>query len=905
MMKLLLWGCLFGATLAVASARGHAQESPTASEKSGSAFYPASILERARANAAALEWAANMRDGVVAAAEPWLNAPDEELWSFMFSPTIRRSWMVWSDGFCPACKEDVRMYAWEMNFWEWPWKVRCPRCKELFPKNDFKAYYESGLDEHGVFQPDRADRTFLYNVEHPDQNDPLHLFGVDDGEGYVDPEGRRWRFIGAYLIYGQWKQGIVDGIRRLGAAHAVTGDPRYAFKAALMLDRVADLFPSFDFGEQAVLYERKADRGQVSTWHDACEEVRELALAYDRIFESARDQGDALAAFLAPRAAQLGLTNPKTSWAEVQRNIEDRVFHDTLAHRERIESNRPRTDVAVLVLTTVLGWPGNREQVLSMLDDIITRTTAVDGVSGEKGLTGYSTIAPRALGEILSQFSLLEPGFLQTVFERHPVLHRTLRFHIDTWCMMEWAPRIGDCGTFGMKTPDYCGLSFTTNPGVDPSMWTFLWDVYGLTRDPDFARVLFHANGQKTDGLPYDLFAENPAVVQEGVQEIINDSGPIIAPESIDLPQWRLAIQRSGGDGHRRAVWLDYDASGGHGHADGLNLGLFAKGLDLLPDFGYPPVGYGGWDAPRARWYTMTAAHNTVVVDGMDQQRVDGRMTLWADGERTRIMRAAAPEMYGIEQYDRVVAMVDLNEDDVYIVDCFFVRGGKDHAKMLHSYFGGVESAGLDLADAEPFLGDVQMRGFRRDAAPQPGWSVDWTLANYHGYLAEGREVHLRYTDLTEGAEAWLADDWVDAAGFAGKEEWIACAITRRTAEASPLASAFVGVIEPYDGARALAGIRRLPLSAGDGVALEITRADGLTDVFIVSATPGAQRLVEPAHGVVLEGETALVTFSGDAPWYLAVGGSGRVQTGGDEAVVPEGQTHAEHWTVQYTNRPR
>ena len=58
------------------------------------------------------------------------------------------------------------------------------------------------------------------------------------------------------------------------------------------------------------------------------------------------------------------------------------------------------------------------------------------------------------------------------------------------------------------------------------------------------------------------------------------------------------------------------DTGGRHSHADGMNLGLFAKGVDLMPDFGYPPVQYGGWDSPRAQWYRMSAAHNTVVVDG-------------------------------------------------------------------------------------------------------------------------------------------------------------------------------------------------------------------------------------------------------------------------------------------------
>ncbi len=102
------------------------------------------------------------------------------------------------------------MYEWIADALGQPWKMRCPHCRELFPKNDFLKFYRSGLNEQNVFDPKRADRFLLFNLEHPDPADPLHKFGVDDGEGYVEG-GKRWRFIGAYLIYGQWKQAIVAG----------------------------------------------------------------------------------------------------------------------------------------------------------------------------------------------------------------------------------------------------------------------------------------------------------------------------------------------------------------------------------------------------------------------------------------------------------------------------------------------------------------------------------------------------------------------------------------------------------------------------------------------------------------------------------------------------------------------
>lgn len=47
----------------------------------------------------------------------------------------------------------------------------------------------------------RLRATRLYNTAHPDPNDPLHKYGVDDGFGYIDKNGRGHRFIGYYT----WK----------------------------------------------------------------------------------------------------------------------------------------------------------------------------------------------------------------------------------------------------------------------------------------------------------------------------------------------------------------------------------------------------------------------------------------------------------------------------------------------------------------------------------------------------------------------------------------------------------------------------------------------------------------------------------------------------------------------------
>src|SRR5688500_8977112 len=80
-----------------------------------SAFYPPHLLERARKNIERDDWGRGIRAKAVEIAEPWRKMADEQLWKLMFGATIPRSWMVWSNGNCPACGKPVPMYDWKID----------------------------------------------------------------------------------------------------------------------------------------------------------------------------------------------------------------------------------------------------------------------------------------------------------------------------------------------------------------------------------------------------------------------------------------------------------------------------------------------------------------------------------------------------------------------------------------------------------------------------------------------------------------------------------------------------------------------------------------------------------------------------------------------------------------------
>jgi len=301
-------------------------------------------------------------------------------------------------------------------------------------------------------------------------------------------------------------------------------------------------------------------------------------------------------------------------------------------------------------------------------------------------------------------------------------------------------------------------------------------------------------------GLPYDIFCENPDKLQRQVKEVIDQVGTEIQSPSTDKKLWNLAILRSGKGDEARALALDYDSGGGHGHRDGMVLSLFAKGLDLMPDLGYPPVQFGGWDTQQVKWYYKTASHPTVVVDGRDNNGA-GKTTLWADGEQFRAVRASGANLMNAKQFERTAALIDISNSDSYVLDIFRVVGGKDHAKFMHSCFGTIRTEGISLKADQDYGFGALMRNFQTDTVAEPGWSVDWKIEDRYGYLPTKADVHLRYIDLTSGAEASIAEGWVAASrsAYSSKtQDWIPRIMVRRRSDKAPLASTFIAVIEPY-----------------------------------------------------------------------------------------------------------
>ncbi|MHB9129918.1 MAG: heparinase II/III domain-containing protein [Armatimonadota bacterium] len=821
-----------------------------------SVYYPESAIRTLHSHCE--PWAEAWKAQVVLAAEPWREMSDEALWGLVFGTRITRAWQVWSNGECPECRMPLPEYSWQIDALARAWKVRCPGCAAVFPTNDFAAYHRSGLDAAGWFDPARADRRLLFNADHPNPADPLHNYGVDDGEGWTDGV-HRWRFIGAYLIYGQWKQLILGGITRCAAAYLATGEGAYAHTALLLLDRVADIYPQMDYRTQGLVYESAGHGGYVSVWHDACEEIAELALAYDAV-RPALPAAEGLAAFLRTKDAR------KDSPEAIRANIEGHLLRHTLEHEQGIWSNFPRTDLAALRLHAILGDPCPEPRLHAMLD----KATAVDGVTGEKGLNGYASWTSSGIFEFMAQLALTDEGRFRTVLAQHPGIHAGLRFYLDTWCLRRYYPSCGDAGAFTKPQEQYAALNFESyqvesqatpiTPGFGrqflprPSPHLLLWAMYQATGDVDFLRLSRLANDSDDGQLRFGLLAEASPEVQTEYQHVLAEQGADIRQTSVDKPEWHLAILRAGQGVGERALWLDYDTGRNHHHFDGMNLGLFAYGLDLLPDFGYPPTGYGGHETREAMWYVHTAAHNTVVVDGKCQpgphwtQEVlaAGHTDLWVNNGWTQGMRNDTPGVYAeTSQYERTLWLTDIDDTAFYVLDIFRVVGGREHIKLTHSGRALLDTPGFHGTPTEHNIADALLRDLRVDPYPTCPWTADFHLQDPHNYRQQPGPVTLRVHDLTPDTEAGTLESWVNDGGYNDTSVlWIPTIISRRRAAQGELASTFVAVLEPFEGKSSIRAIRRAEIKTADGqilgpshVALSVEHTDGRTDYYLMLNT--------------------------------------------------------------------
>ncbi len=121
-----------------------------------------------------------------------------------------------------------------------------------------------------------------------------------------------------------------------------------------------------------------------------------------------------------------------------------------------------------------------------------------------------------------------------------------------------------------------------------------------------------------------------------------------------------------------KATWLCLKYGphgGGHGHPDKLHLEIHAAGAPVASDPGMARYGV----PIHANWYRTTLAHNTLVMDEGDQQPTEGKCLQFGSTNGVDFVVASAGAIYPDVRFVRAVAL--LSEEVIVVLDSVRCEG--------------------------------------------------------------------------------------------------------------------------------------------------------------------------------------------------------------------------------------
>ncbi|MFD0711553.1 FIMAH domain-containing protein [Paenibacillus sp. GCM10027626] len=522
--------------------------------KTRSTLYTPAKVAAARTNAATYKWAAAMRDAAVSKADQYLAMGLEKLWSFVPGHTLPRSYGVNQALGSPVTGKEIDKYGnypYKADPINKPWKIVDPSSGYTFPTNDFGAYYESGLDEHGIFQPELADRSLLVNTLYPEKGP---TWGVDDGFGWVNEQGNRYTFIAYYVHWFSWYSatGLMnDALNNLRDAYLFTGDIKYARAGLVLLDRIADVYPEMDITEHdgTVFLNSHGGTGVGKAvgkiWETTL--VKDFLQAYDAFFPAADDAQ--VVQFLSDKAVAYRLTNPKTSGGAIRRNIEDGIVKQVYpgVKAAQIHGNDGMHQSALAMAAVVYDKLPETKEWLDFVfqsGGLVSNPWRVTGGNIFNSLVSEVDRDGNGNEAAAGYNALWLSGHQQTAdilegYDKYPEadLYQNVKFRSMYSALLpqifieRYTNNVGDSGSTG-------------NPGISIKMSDMVkaFDKFG---DPIFAQWAYKLNNDSADGIHRDIFEANPEQIGDKIRAAIAEYGTLTL-DSVNETGYGLTAMRAG-----------------------------------------------------------------------------------------------------------------------------------------------------------------------------------------------------------------------------------------------------------------------------------------------------------------------------------------------------------------------
>jgi hypothetical protein len=456
-------------------------------------------------------------------------------------------------------------------------------------------------------------------------------------------------------------------------------------------------------------------------------------------------------------------------------------------------------------------------------------------------------------------------------------------------------------GRFPAGTPYYDPASETFNPYGDPVvkdtackfLYSLLPDGHAIAWEDSACRtrlplyVLERIENQG-GGIPpqYGAYFDRQPQ-KDGTRSVALAPG-FTLPSRL-LPEIRKAVLRAGRGEGQSVVALDFGADVPHYHDAPLSLMVYAKGHELASDLGYMSASH-----ELMHWIRTCPAHNCCTLRAADGSprptealRGDVRQfavapmiqVMEAGEEDPDVLKALPDPEHGV--YQRTTALVNVDDENHYVVDISRARGAPVHDWYFHSHGERFAAEGVKLNAGKdpqqslydysrftfPWGPNVECRNIRRlqtgktDGPWSASWSEvkDWRPAQAEKRVVD-REVGLRLTMLGQADTEVIAGEapaqrYLDERDR-GSTMTVLCA---RRPEGKGL-DRFAAVIEPYRGRPQIVAVEPLAVSPTDETAVGLKVATASTIDYFLSANNGEK----PTVRTVRDGEWSAVT---DAQW--------------------------------------
>lgn len=812
--------------------------------KDKSMIYTDADIALARQKIAKYPQAKEVEKDILEKANPWLEWSDSDLRDLMTSPAVPRDAGINAAG-CPihgsAVFEKGGFYPWILDPHH-PFQVECPIGHEKYPSNDYESYYNSNFKEKKGW-----DTKY-----------------VDDGWGWVAPDGKRYTFV-AYANHWMWRDYIMPAMLNLGRAYLLTGDKRYAHKAAVMLYRLAEVYPSMDYQNQShfALTRKAAGRtylGKVFNWIWETDFSRYYSESYDAIWDTIdsdtalqqlyQKDGQQIRSFIEANLLEEAIDAYNQNKIRGNYGTHQRSLIYILLARQKADTQK--------YFSQLVNDPGVDRPHSGLLYTLYNQVWRDGNPLESPGYNwGGFTSSYAVLSKMLQRggYNLYEDPKLKLLFD----------WPLNIMAIGKYTPDIGDSGSTLGGVKGHAGANTSRVYRA----------AYAAYKTPRYLDWLASANLTGADGIrSFD------ALFDPLVPETKSNLGDRALPPQPSRLFAGFGLGMLNDKQDSTALALTYNMHVSHYHWDFLNFGLFANGQKMMPDLGYPDA-MNGKVKEIYTWSKNTISHNTVVVDEERQNRNEpGVLHDFADGSFARSIDASSPTYLQTSEYRRNMIMVDAGNGQSYTVDFFRVNGGTTHDYSLHGPPGKVQT--LDGSWSEPAKGtfagtdvpwgkiyDDPVLGAKNFSGSYGGYSGSGyqylfnvqQLQNGKGLLqyqhVNDEKAQLRIHLLPQKNQKVYIADAYDLPRK--KSHLLKYLIARRESpDKQPLKSTFVSVLETYSEKPYISSSEAITLDSGNGAAVKVTRA-GSTDI-ILSSTDNTVKVLLPYH-LETDAQHVVVTF--------------------------------------------